>query len=459
MVQYRLAGALICRFSYDPESAEKFEDRCLRLEDEDGANGIDYDCTFIVGDEKIVFKGHKLLFSAASKVFKATFYGNLKAAEVAVDLHPEAFQGLKQFIYTGRIDFKSAMHALLVYKAARKFSVPALGKQCISYIEGNKIHPAEVLKFYEHCRLFEFSEFEQLCCNTIQNETYEVVESEYFNSAKPESIEVFMKLESLRFKSEIQVFENFERWAIAEAVRKEIRTEDMSSHFNSLIKHIKFLTISFEEFVSKVSDSPLLSDKEKLAVACNLMKSDSKPMPENLSSEKAHRKFIIGTDTGFRRYVVGIHKPTKINKCYQYSTFFKLLIEGATESNESIQEVFTRPKRINHPKASFCISYTDEVNGYICFKAELENLSLTDTHRQNGLIITLESKFQAPTEESCGDLIVESIVDINPQRNEEACLIAKIPKELIMKIRRCRFDSDVFKGLIIKGSFNLFFSS
>ncbi|RZF46790.1 hypothetical protein LSTR_LSTR012013 [Laodelphax striatellus] len=437
--------------SYDPESAEKFEDRFLRLglEDEDGDNGIEYDCTFIVGDEKVVFKGHKLLFSAASKVFKDSFYGSLKAAEVEVDLDPEGFQGMKQFIYTSRIDFKSAMHALLVYKAARKFIIPALGKQCISYIEENKIHPAEVLKFYENCKLFEFSEFEQLCCNIIQDKTDEVVESEYFNSAKTESIEVFLKLESLKFISEIQVFENFERWAIAEAVRKKIRTEDMSSHFNSLIKHIRFLTLSYEEFVSKVSESPLLSDREKLAVACNLMKSDSKPMPEKFSSEKAHRKFIFVT-------------PSIKTKYYQYSSFFKLLIGGAKESNNSIQDVITRPiKRINHPTASVRISYTDEVNGYICFKAELENLSLTDTHRLDGLIIRLESKFQAPTEKSSqfislkrDDLIVESMIDINPQSNEEACLIEKIPMELIMKIRKTS-DSNVF----IKGSFNLFFSS
>ncbi|RZF44186.1 hypothetical protein LSTR_LSTR003826 [Laodelphax striatellus] len=104
--------------SSDEYLSQKFEKRFLNLLD----NNMDCDCEFDVGSQNIVIRGHKFLFSAASEVFHAMFYGKFKEEEAVrvEDLDPEGFQGMRQFIYTGEVNFTSSIHLLSIYIAARK---------------------------------------------------------------------------------------------------------------------------------------------------------------------------------------------------------------------------------------------------------------------------------------------------------------------------------------------------
>ncbi|XP_039275986.1 kelch-like protein 31 [Nilaparvata lugens] len=267
-------------------SSDRFLERFLRLEC--------FDCEFIVGSLKEVVKGHKLLFSAASDEFKTMFNCDFKhqTRVKVVDLDPVGFKSMKQFIYSGEVSFTSAIHALLTFAAARKYSVHDLDEKCIKYVIEN-IQPSEVLQFYESCKALHISEFDQLCCKVIQEKTNEVVASEFFLSSKTETIELLLKLPGLKLESESEVFEHFERWAQAEADRKSINVDLMPSYFNNLKKHIRFLTMNVKEFASRVSGSSLMTPDEKNVILQNLMDSNPEPMPTYLSIEQEIRKFNV----------------------------------------------------------------------------------------------------------------------------------------------------------------------
>ncbi|XP_039284573.1 BTB/POZ domain-containing protein 3 [Nilaparvata lugens] len=272
----------------------KFDERFLHLLE----NGIDCDCEFVVGVQSIVIRGHSFLFSAASEVFHAMFYGDFKkekSVEVK-DLDPEGFEGMKKFIYTGEIEFESALQALSVYIAARKYMISSLSQQCVNFItEDNTIQPSEVLEFDEICRAHNIPEFEKTCYKIIQQKTDKIIESEFFVSAAPETIELILRSPSLRLDSEIDVLHLFEKWVMAKAERKGIAIGKImaTKTINNLKKHIRFLTISSDKFVSDVADSPILTSKEKIAIACNLKDSDLKPLPESVSLERQLRNFIF----------------------------------------------------------------------------------------------------------------------------------------------------------------------
>ncbi|RZF47548.1 hypothetical protein LSTR_LSTR009084 [Laodelphax striatellus] len=299
--------------STDPDLSKMFEKRFLRLLEKD----IECDCEFVVGSQKTVIKGHKLVFSAASEVFHAMFYGELKEEQSVriEDIDPEVFQGMRRFIYTGEVKFTSSIQALLIYIAARKYIINPLSKKCISFIQEKHIQPSEVLEFVEICKIHCIQEFEEFYNKVIQENTDKVVESDYFLLARPEVIELILKSPSLNLNSEIDVFQHFERWVIAEAGRKGIDVEEtMTGSIGHLKKHIRFLSMSSDDFLTKVVVSSLLTPEEKVAVACNLKKVDSKSMPKSISLEVQPRSFIT-TDTSLD------------TRCYANEHVFLVLVD------------------------------------------------------------------------------------------------------------------------------------
>ncbi|XP_022207838.2 BTB/POZ domain-containing protein 3-like [Nilaparvata lugens] len=261
-------------------SADEFKNRFLQASD----YGIGYDCKFIVGPENNVVEGHKFLFSVASEVFQAMFYGDLKEESTVKieDLDAEGFKAMKHYIYTGEVNFTSAIHALSAYIAARKYLISQLMRECISYCQ-KQLNPSQVLQFYETCVTHNITEFDELCLNIIEEKTDQIIESDYFPFAQAETIQLILKSRSLSLQSEIEVFDLFEKWALAEADRTRLRDGDLASSFNHLKKYVRFLTISSEEFTERIEQSLLLTPTEKNAIESNLSQFNPKPMPLDLS--------------------------------------------------------------------------------------------------------------------------------------------------------------------------------
>ncbi|XP_039285154.1 BTB/POZ domain-containing protein 3 isoform X2 [Nilaparvata lugens] len=398
-------------------STGKFKNRFLQASD----NGIGYDCKFIVGPENSVVQGHKLLFSVASEVFQAMFYGDLKEENTVKiqDLGPVSqrpldvvgFECMKHFIYTGEVNFTSAIHALSTYLAARKYLISDLIQECINYIE-KQLKPSEVLEFYENCETSNTPEFEELCLKIIEEKTDQAVESDYFPNAESKTIELILKSRCLSFASEIEVFDMFEKWALAEAARKKLSDGDLASSFKHLKKHIRFLTISSEEFTSRVEPSLLLSPTEKRAIESNLLQLYSKPMPEDLSVIYQQRKFLpksITSETfqfshtfvfSFTKYLQSESVFSTVNGKY----YFHLSIDNTQVNNRDSNYIwcFIQPD-YNHER-------------YI-----------------GSVIFKIQSKVSVIAERECDDLIVRHQGELFLKENEKSNIpVAEIPINKIM---------------------------
>ncbi|XP_022208086.2 uncharacterized protein LOC111064634 [Nilaparvata lugens] len=257
------------------------------------SGGIVCDCEFIVGPQQNIVKGHKLIFSMASKVFQNQFHKQREeGCKIKInDVELDGFEGMKHYIYTGRINFKTAMQACFTYIASRKFWIPQLGAKCIKYIEDQEIPPSEVLSLYEYCRDREIPDIVEKCIQIIQEETGDVFESQHFSSVHMDTIDKIMSFQKLKLKSEIELFTYFEIWALAEAKRLRLSDKEIATNFNNLKNHIRFLTMKANEFAKATASSLLLTEEEKLNIGLNVINLGSAPYPANLSLSQQERDF------------------------------------------------------------------------------------------------------------------------------------------------------------------------
>ncbi|XP_039282298.1 uncharacterized protein LOC111064191 isoform X1 [Nilaparvata lugens] len=357
------------------------------------------------------------------------FYGELKEENTVTinDLNPQGFQGMKFFFYTGKVNFTSAVDALLTLAAAQKYLVSELSKKCTEYITKEKIQPSEVLKFYENCKIYHISEFDELCNQVIREETRKVVDSEYFSQAKIETIEVILKSSPLNLISEIKLFSILKKWAIARTIKERICDHDVAIRFNSLKKYIRFLTMSSEDFVSEVADSSLLTEEEKTAIAWNLLKPGSKPLPETLSSELQYRESTISS---------------KQQEKYK----FTLSVDNLT----SIFDGYTLPKKL-HPDLILKITCS-KINNFICFW--LEPLTKIISKRDCCIwLVTMRSKLRVVANDVNNDFWLENTCSVRvdwKKQQQQTTIFAKIE---VRKLKKKCFLKDTKDSVDIEGFF------
>ncbi|XP_022191774.2 BTB/POZ domain-containing protein 6 [Nilaparvata lugens] len=409
--------------SENSNSLEKFANRF----NSPSYKGIDFDCEFIVGTEKIVIKGHKFVFAVSSEVFQAMFYGDLKEEKAVIveDLHADGFECLKQFIYTGQVNFRSAMQALLTFVAARKYLIDELSEASTKFVL-ECMRPADVLQIYECCKMFKTPQFEDKCCELIQEATDQVVASEYFTTVQLETIELILKSSPLNLQSELDVFDLLERWALAEASRRAMTVERIATDFNSLKKHICFLTMNGNQFITRVVESPLLTQQEKLVIGVNLIELNAKPMPESISTKSQLRHFIGQTCT--------IKHHTFVFELDSYK-------DQSTECNANFC-TFTLP------------FYIIKIDDYVCLR--MRPRSLIDSLEM--LVCSIETKLRVLATNSCNDLFIKKDCDfigkkfdLRSDQKSKACTIAAIPLSKINKPRFLRGANTVH----IEGTFEI----
>ncbi|XP_022193568.2 BTB/POZ domain-containing protein 6-B [Nilaparvata lugens] len=245
------------------------------------------DCEFIVGKHKRRIKGHKLLFGISSPVFRAMLYDDPKNTVTfqIEDVEADEFNGMKQFFYTESVHFTSSLHACSLYLASWKYVIPDLMTACVQYIKDN-ISVSEAIEVYEFSRLNNIPDIEPICCALFQNKTKEIMESEKFLSADIQTLESILKMDSLKLKSELEVFEYTEKWALAEARRSNIDKHQLGEHFNSITKQIRFLTMSKDQYLEGPYKSDLLTAEKKLLIAHNLLGFEDEMLHKLISETK-----------------------------------------------------------------------------------------------------------------------------------------------------------------------------
>ncbi|XP_017769718.1 PREDICTED: BTB/POZ domain-containing protein 6-B-like isoform X2 [Nicrophorus vespilloides] len=240
--------------------------------------GLWSDCRFIVGIEpnQQIMEGHKLFLAMASPVFEAMFFGGIAEKDpiAILDVQPEAFKALLEYIYTDKINFTSFDQACELCYGAKKYMLPLLVEECTHYL-WRDLHPKNACRAYEFAKLFEEPILMDKCCSIIRNQTLEVLTDPSFEEAELNTVLTIFDQEYLNINSELELFGALSRYAakhnqasgakvsrLDANVPNEPRTPDIR---DALMK-IRFLTLSPQQFAEGPATSDLLTQAEKFAI-------------------------------------------------------------------------------------------------------------------------------------------------------------------------------------------------
>ncbi|KAJ9589367.1 hypothetical protein L9F63_017419, partial [Diploptera punctata] len=259
------------------------------------------DCKFIVGTEPYQqeFGGHKLFLAMSSPVFEAMFFGGMAEKNDPIpilDVQPDAFKALLEYIYTDAINLQSFDQACELCYVAKKYMLPHLVGECTNYL-WQDLFPKNACRAYEFAKLFEEPVLMDKCLQIICMETEAVLREPSFEEVEISTLTVVLEQEELNISSELELFNAVQRWAARECVRKGLPPEDgksLRSVLGPLIGKIRFLTLTPSQFAEGPALSTLLMQDESFSILLNISSTSTPckmPMPEgfSISREPRHR--------------------------------------------------------------------------------------------------------------------------------------------------------------------------
>ncbi|XP_048487436.1 uncharacterized protein LOC105381817 [Plutella xylostella] len=181
------------------------------------------DCTFLVGSEphQVAVTGHKMILAMASPVFEAMFFGGMAERNEPIqilDVQPDAFKALLEYIYTDNINISSFDKACELCYGAKKYMLPHLVKECTRYLWSD-LYPRNACRAYEFARLFEENVLMDKCIQIISMNTKDVLNDSSFEEAELNTVITVFSLDHLNVDSELDLFEAAVRYSKAQDKR------------------------------------------------------------------------------------------------------------------------------------------------------------------------------------------------------------------------------------------------
>lgn len=110
------------------------------------------------------------------------FYGDMadknKYIRIA-DVAPIGFENLLRYAYTDSLNLGSVEDAMLTAYAAKKYLLPQLLRECLTYIEHN-INPATACVVFEFAHVLNSQQLVLQAMNLIDRQTNSVISSKSF---------------------------------------------------------------------------------------------------------------------------------------------------------------------------------------------------------------------------------------------------------------------------------------
>ncbi|XP_023721744.1 BTB/POZ domain-containing protein 6-B isoform X2 [Cryptotermes secundus] len=258
------------------------------------------DCRFIVGTEPCQqeFGGHKLFLAMSSPVFEAMFFGGMAEKNDPIpilDVQPDAFKALLEYIYTDAINLQSFDQACELCYVAKKYMLPHLVGECTNYL-WQDLFPKNACRAYEFAKLFEEPVLMDKCLQIICLETEAVLQEPSFEEVELSTLIVILEQDELTISSELELFNAAQRWAACECVRKGLSPDDgksLRSVLGPAVNKIRFLTLTPSQFAEGPALSPLLTRDESYALLVNISSTSAScklPLPEGFSNSVESRR-------------------------------------------------------------------------------------------------------------------------------------------------------------------------
>jgi len=221
-------------------------------------------------------------------VFYAMFYGQMAETTDSIELPDcdyESLLELFRFMYTDEANL-SGSNVMQVLYLANKYIVPSLAEKCTEYLR-DSLKASNVFCILPHAQKFEDKDLEDRCWEVIDKQTAEAVTSEEFVALERSVVESVVKREKLNVK-EVELFKAVDRWATKESERQGITLDSDAKRRilgETIVKSIRFPSMSQKEFVSVVFDANILTFKE----ISDLMKHYSGVLTTSLPFSEAPR--------------------------------------------------------------------------------------------------------------------------------------------------------------------------
>lgn len=219
------------------------------------------DVTFIVGPPQHSKKyvGHRVLLAMTSPVFETMFYGDMadKSKYIRIaDVAPIGFENLLRYAYTDSLNLNSVEDAMLTAYAAKKYLLPQLLRECLTYIEHN-IGPSTACVVFEFAHVLNSQQLVLQAMNLIDRQTMAVITNKSFAHVQSSTIEFVANRKYLNINREYALFNAVVNWAHAEARRRSLDQDDWTAvrlilSESTILGAIKFLAMSQEEFARAV---------------------------------------------------------------------------------------------------------------------------------------------------------------------------------------------------------------
>ncbi|KAJ2944476.1 hypothetical protein O0L34_g3822 [Tuta absoluta] len=222
------------------------------------------DCSFLVGSEphQVAVSGHKLILAMASPVFEAMFFGGMAERNEPIpilDVQPDAFKALLEYIYTDNIVITSFDKACELCYGAKKYMLPHLVKECTRYLWSD-LYPRNACRAYEFARLFEENVLMDKCLQIISTNTKEVLTDPSFEDIDLNTLITVFSQDHLNVDSELDLFEACVRYAKAQHKRSERSISPLLDGPNSGPSTSKDKVVNIE---SSAENSPLSVTEQK----------------------------------------------------------------------------------------------------------------------------------------------------------------------------------------------------
>ncbi|KAH8027528.1 hypothetical protein HPB51_007078 [Rhipicephalus microplus] len=236
------------------------------------------------------FHVHKQFLAMRNEVFYAMFFGDLaEQTEVVVtDVHPDGFDLLLRFFYSGKPKIKSINDALHARFAARKYLVQGLKEACSDYIATN-LKADGLCSFIDYYMQSREPEMDAIVDSLLMSSGPAILTSKKFNFALEETVRYIV--DKIRKVPEDSLIRAVFGWAQEQCV-KSLQSDtpiEIKALMRSFFPKLRFLTMTAEEFVMGLSTWGLLNDAENLAILRNIVKRGSQPLPEGFCNDTTGR--------------------------------------------------------------------------------------------------------------------------------------------------------------------------
>lgn len=237
------------------------------------------------------FRCHKLFLAMRNDVFYSMFYGGL-AEEGPVnilDVHPDGFNVLLRYLYSGKATVKAIEEALHARAAARKYLVSKLVEGCTDYIKRG-LSASNICAYLNYYGATQEPERDTAALNVVlTGQANSILLSETFIVAQEYTIDFI--LSNIRGVKEISVAEALMRWAQEQCVRSLSweKPQELKVLMRSFFPRLRFLSMTAEEFINGPASWGIMDAEECLCLLRNIAKNGSQKLPPGFCDTATQR--------------------------------------------------------------------------------------------------------------------------------------------------------------------------